>query len=172
MAFIFGIDKMLYLSHLELSDTNQSVSWCDLVPESQSDLSSCERKSSSIILTQFCKIDEHSLSCLRSQISCQISCGSDIRFEHQIKGLRVCKVVSCLRCLYLQIREYLSDLLSGVSVNFYQDIFKLVLLLLFDFSLILGQFRLNPLCEQFIGSKGGLSLNISDHEIREFRNMS
>ena len=69
MGFIFGIYEVLYLCHLELSDSYETVSWCDLVSEAQTDLSSCEWQSTTIELDEFVKVDEHALSGLWSEIA-------------------------------------------------------------------------------------------------------
>ena len=50
MAFILWIDKVFNFSHLELSYSQQGISWSDFVSESQTDLGSSKGQSSSIVV--------------------------------------------------------------------------------------------------------------------------
>jgi hypothetical protein len=51
MTFILRINKVLNLCHLELSHSNQTVSRSNLIPEAETDLSSCKRKTTAIELS-------------------------------------------------------------------------------------------------------------------------
>ena len=51
VTFILRIDKVLNLCHLELSHSNQTVSRSNLIPEAETDLGSCKRKTTAIELS-------------------------------------------------------------------------------------------------------------------------
>lgn len=121
MRFVLWIYEMLNLSHRELSNSNKSGSWSNLVSESQSNLSSSKRKPSSIVIKKFIEIQKHSLSSFRSKISDWASTGPNWSFEHQIKGLSRSQVISSLSSFYFIIFDNLVNLsaIHGVNVGCY-----------------------------------------------------
>ena len=86
MTFVVWVDKVLNFSHLELPDSQKSISWSDLVPKTKTDLSCCKWKSSAIVVNEFVKVNKHSLSSLRPQITNQIGGWTNLCLKHQIKG--------------------------------------------------------------------------------------
>ena len=69
MGFVFGVDEVLDLCHLELSYSYETVSWGDFVSEAETYLSGCEWQSTTVELDEFVEVDKHALSGLWSEIA-------------------------------------------------------------------------------------------------------
>lgn len=78
---------MLYFSHLELSNADETVSWGYLVTKAKTNLGSCEGDSATVELGEFVEVEEHTLSGLGAKIADQVGGGTDLCFEHEVEGL-------------------------------------------------------------------------------------
>ena len=87
VGFVEGIDEVLYLSHLELSDADEAVSWGYLVAETEADLGSCEGDSATVELSQFVEVEEHTLGGLGAEIADKVGGGTYFCFEHEVERL-------------------------------------------------------------------------------------
>lgn len=65
---LLGVEEILDLSHIELSNSEEFSLWGDLVSESESDLCGSEWQSSSNLLLELIEVDEHTLGRFWSQI--------------------------------------------------------------------------------------------------------
>lgn len=86
---LLGVEEILDLSHIELSNSEEFSLWGDLVSESESDLGGSEWQSSSNLLLELIEVDEHTLGRFRSQIPDGVSGGSQLQLEHQIEWFRL-----------------------------------------------------------------------------------
>lgn len=94
---LLGVEEILDLSHIELSNSEEFSLWGDLVSESESDLGGSEWQSSSNLLLEFIEVNEHTLGRFWSQIPDGVSGRSQLQLEHQIEWFRLSQFVISLR---------------------------------------------------------------------------
>jgi len=161
---ILRVIEVLNLAHGELTDTQEALSWRNLVSETSSDLCSGEGHPSIIVLDESAEVDKDTLGSLWPQESTHVARWSNLVLEHKVEWLRIRKSILRLGVLDLQLRDALVDLLSIVVLAVHDDLFKH---LLFLWLLALSNSLLQHLFNEFIGASRLVGLDIAHHEVRE-----
>jgi len=169
VALVKGVHEVLNLSHGELSHSEETLSWRDLVSETHTDLGSREWHSSVVKFDEAAEVDENALSSLWAEVSLHLTSWSDHRVEHQIEWLSVGERVSSVWVLDFQLGNALVDLLWRVVLNIDVDFLELFSLLRL---LFLWQNFGDVFLDKFIGASRSASLCILDHEVFELVNVT
>lgn len=86
MRLVFGVDKVLDLSHAELPHPQKTVTRSNLIAESESYLSGGEGHPLLVVVEESLEVDEESLRSLGAKVAHGRSLGTDARLEHQVEG--------------------------------------------------------------------------------------
>ncbi|KAF1760275.1 hypothetical protein GCK72_008521 [Caenorhabditis remanei] len=118
---------MLDFTHGEFSNTNESLTWRDLISEAKTDLSGGEWKFSLIELEKSLEIHKDSLSGFWAEECFEVAGWSDLSGEHQIESDRFGEVVSSDGGLELESCDDFMHILVVESFETSQHVFSVFL---------------------------------------------
>lgn len=167
MALVEWVDKVLNLSHLELSDSEKTLSGMDLVSETHTQLGSGAWHLSVVEFEQSSEVEEDTLGSLWSEISLQLTGWSDLTCEHEVESLSLRQVVAALRGLHAVLLDTRIELLLLVFTTVSQ--YGIVYFPFFWFQvLLLGQSFGDVIFNQLVSSVALSVFDVLDHEVSEF----
>jgi len=162
VRLILRVTKVLNLSHRELSNSQQTLSWWNLVAEAHAYLGSCERHSAIVELIESFEVNENSLCGLWSEVSLHVATWADLQREHHVESRRIWEIIASIRVFNLKLSYYSIDVRSCVVITIHCDLFECRnFLWLFLFRQNLG----DVLLDKLIGASAHSSFDVFHHKI-------
>ena len=171
MTLIGWINKVLNLSHLKLSDSQESLLWPNLISKPKSNLCSCKWHFAVIEFNKSSEVQENTLGSLWPEETLELTSWADLTCEHQVERLSTGKVVVRLWGLDAYFGNTSIKLFSIVVFAIKLMSLQFLLLLICHF-LILGNEFGNGLINKSISSVALSRLGVFDHKVRKLFNVS
>lgn len=165
MALVLGIDKVLDLSHGELTDTKETLAGRDLVTEAEANLGSCEGQTTIVELDEAAEVDEHTLGGLGAKIALLVTGWANLCIEHKIEGHGWGERVRSVGVLNIHSCDDGINLLSREVFNISLELKELLALIWF---LALLKLLGDELLDELISAAGRARLHVLDHQVLKF----
>ena len=171
MSLVQRINEVLDLSHLELSHSEETLLWPNLISKSNTQLSTCKWHLAVVELNKSPEVEEDTLSGLRTEVTLQLTSWSNLTREHEVESLSVREIIVRLRGLDANFFDTSIELLSCVVLAVLLMLLELGLLLLCQL-LVFGDDLGDGLVNELVSPVALSSLGILDHEISELFNVT
>ena len=171
VLLVLWINKVLDLSHLELSDSEKTLLWVDFVSEGETELCSCKWHLAIVELDKSSEVEEDTLSTFRSQVALLLPSRPDLACKHEVEwhsgGKRVASIWSLDVVLLNALIQFLGIVVLAILLNPEEFVSLLWLEVL-----LLAQYFCDVLINQFVGPMALAVLHIFDHVVCEFLNVA